>query len=190
MIEPAQFGVDDTAGYTYADFETYSSQGYLYHTRDWVDRFLARTPWSAAYRMRIQISTTSDWTTLDILDNGARNRPVWIRPERISASNTAIAAGLEAGDRLLLTQSLADAQAGKQVEMTWDVSVTPVPKSTAYDFILQIDRGNIGNTRVTIFNYLGETPIEVGSFEWDQVTSGRNSHPISIPFELLITPKP
>jgi hypothetical protein len=189
MIEPAQFGVDDTAGYTYADFETYSPEGYLYQTRDWVDRFLART-WPTAYRMRIQINTTSDWTTLDILDNGARNQPVWIRPERISASNTATAAGFEAGDRLLLSQSLEDAQAGKEVEMTWDVLVTPVPRSTPYDLILQIDRGNIGKTKVTLFNYLGETPTEVGSFEWEQVTFGRNSHQIAISFELLITPKP
>jgi hypothetical protein len=58
------------------------------------------------------------------------------------------------------------------------------------ELILQIDRGNIGITKVTVFNYLGETPVEVKRFEWDQVTTGRNSHQITIPFELLTTPQP
>ena len=189
MIEPPQFGVDDTIGYTYADFETYAPEGYLYHTRDWINRYLART-WPGAYRMRIQVTTTSDWTTLEMLDNGAWRRPVWIRPELVSASDSATAAQFEAGDRLLLTQSLADAQAGTEVEMTWDVMVTPGSKSTAYDLVLQIDRGDLGKTRVTIFNYMGETPLEVGHFEWDQVTSERNSHQIAIPLEVLTTPNP
>jgi hypothetical protein len=43
--------------------------------------------------------------------------------------------------------------------------------------ILQIDRGNIGKTQV-----------EVKTVEWDQVTSGRNSHQIAIPLGLLTTP--
>ena len=189
VIEPPQFGVNNGTGFTYADFETYSPTGYLYHTRDWIDRYMART-WPMPYRMRIEIVTTSDWTTLDILDNGARITPVWIRPELFSASDSAITTELEAGNRLLLTQSLADAQAGKEVQMTWDLMITPVPRSTPYDLILQIDRGDIGKTQVTLFNYLGETPIEVGRFEWDQVTSERNSHQIAIPLESLISPKP
>jgi hypothetical protein len=187
MIEPPQFSAHNRVGYTYADFDTYSPEGYLYHTRDWIDRYLART-WPTAYRMRIQVATTSDWTTLDLLDNGARIRPVWIRPERVSASDSATTAGFEAGDRLLLTQSLADANSGKEVEMTWDMLVTHA--STEYDLILQIDRGNLGKTRVIIFNFLDERPIKVGSFEWDQVTSERNSHQIAIPIELLTTPMP
>jgi hypothetical protein len=189
IIEPPQFGVKDGAGYTYADFEGYSPEGYLYHTRDWVDRYLART-WTSIYRMRIKIATTSDWTTIDILDNGARVKPVWIRPERISVSGSATTAELEAGEHFVLTQSLEDAQVGQEVEMTWDVTVTPVPSSTAYDLILQIGRGALGKTQVTIFNYLGETPVEVGSFEWDQITSESNSHQIAIPLELLTTPRP
>ena len=187
MIEPPQFGVDNDAAYIYSDFDTYSPEGYLYHTRDWIDRYLARTG-PTAYRMRIRVATTSDWTTLDILDNGRRIKPVWIRPERVSASEGATTAGFEAGDRLLLTQSLADANASKEVEMTWDVMLTHA--ATGYDLILQIDRGNIGKTRVTLYNYRGETPIEVGTFEWDQVTSERNSYQIVIPFELLITLNP
>ena len=72
--------------------------------------------------------------------------------------------------------------------MTWDVMLTQA--ATGQDLILQIDRGNIGKTQVTIFNYLGEAPIEVKSFEWDQITGGRNSHQVTIPMELLTGTNP
>ena len=184
MIEPPQFGVSDGNGYAYADFGTLPSEGYLTLTHNWIDKYLALT-WPSVYRARIRVRTTSDWTTLNVVNGGA-----WIRPERVSTSDSAITAGMEAGDRLLLTQSLADANAGKEAEMTLDVMLTPIPQSTPYDLILQIDRGNIGQTQVTIFNYLGEAPIEVKSFEWDQITGGRNSHQIKIPMELLTAANP
>jgi len=91
---------------------------------------------------------------------------------------------------LLLVQPLEDAKAGKEVQMTWDVMVTPVPQSTPYDLILQIDRGNIGKTTLTIYNYLGSTPIELKRFVSDQVTTGRNSVQVTIPFELLTSSTP
>lgn len=182
MIEPPQFGVSDGNGYTYADFGTLPADGYLTLTHEWIDKYIT-TIWPSTYRARIKISTTSDWTTLDIMDGGA-----WIRPERVTASDSATTAGMEAGDRLLLTQSLADATSGKEVEMTWDILLTNLVADQ--DFILQIDRGNIGKTQVTIYNYIGSTPVEVKTFEWDQVTTGRNSFQIMIPFELLTGPNP
>lgn len=182
MIEPPQFGASDGHAYSYADFGTLSPEGYLTLTHQWIDKYLAMT-WPATYRARIRVTTTSDWTTLNVVDGGA-----WIRPEQISASDTATTAGMEAGDRLLLTQSLADANAGKEVEMTWDVLLTNLVPGQ--NFILQIDRGNIGKTQVTIYNYLGETPIEVKRFEWDQITGSRNSHQITIPMELLTAANP
>jgi glycoprotein endo-alpha-1,2-mannosidase len=184
MIEPVQFGVEDGKGYTYANFGGLTPEGYLDLTGAWIEKYMAMS-WPSTYRTRIQVRTTSDWTTLNVVNGGA-----WIRPERISASDSATTAGFEAGDRLILTQSLADANAGKEVQMTWDVLVTPVSKSTKYDLILQIDRGNLGKTQVTLFNYLGEAPVEVKSFVWDQVTSGRNSHQVAIPLELLTTATP
>ena len=72
--------------------------------------------------------------------------------------------------------------------MTWDILLTNLVADQ--DFILQIDRGNIGKTQVTIYNYIGSTPVEVKTFEWDQVTTGRNSFQIMIPFELLTGPNP
>src|SRR5215207_9628030 len=187
MIEPAQFGIDDGAGYAYADFDTYSPEGYLYHTRDRVDRYLATT-WGKTHRMRIKIITTSDWTTLDILDNGARIRPVWIRPERVFATASATAAELEQGNRFSLTQTLADANIGKEVEMTWDVLLTDF--SPSYDLTLQIERGNIGKTQVILYNYTGSSPVEVKTLAWDQVTTDRNRYQVTIPSELLISSTP
>ena len=182
MIEPPQSGLSDGHGYGYADFGSLPAEGYLALTREWVDKFLARS-WPSAYRARIVITTTSDWTTLELVSGGA-----WIGPELVSASPSALTADMEAGDRFVLTQSLDDARAGSQVEMIWDVSLTNL--LSGQDLTLQIDRGNIGKTKVTIFNDLGETPIEVGSFQWDQVTSDRNSHQIAIPFELLVSQNP
>ena len=135
--------------------------------------------WSSGYRARIKIATTSDWTTLELLNNGA-----WIRPEHIQISPSATAAGLEQGDRFVLMQSLPDVSAGKQVEMTWDVLFTDL--APGEELALKIERGNIGTTRVTISNYTGANPVEVRSFEWDQVTTDRNSYQITIPAKLLI----
>jgi hypothetical protein len=56
------------------------------------------------------------------------------------------------------------------------------------DLTLQIDRGNIGKTQVTIYNAVGPVPIEVKTFEWDQVTTGRNSLQVTIPSDRLMNP--
>lgn len=182
MIEPPQSGASDGNGYTYADLGALPPEGYLTLTHNWIDKFLS-TSWPSTFRARLQMTTTSDWTTLNVVNGGA-----WIRPERVSATDSTTTAGMEAGDRFLLTQSLTDANRGKEVEMTWDVLLTGLVPGQ--DFILQIDRGNIGKTQVTIFNYLGETPIEITHFEWDQIIGGRNSHQITIPMELLTAANP
>jgi hypothetical protein len=181
-LEPPQFGLSDGNGYAYADFGSLTPEGYLALTRGWVDKYLA-IRWPTVYRARVVVRTTSDWTTLELVSGGA-----WIGVELVSASPSAVTADLESGDRFVLTQSLDDANAGNQVEMIWDVSLTGLV--SGQDLTLQIDRGNIGKTHVTICNFLGETPVTVESFEWDQVTGNRNSHQIAIPPELLTTPNP
>jgi hypothetical protein len=145
-----------------------------------VDKFLAMT-WQSSHRARIKVTTSSDWTTLAVLDGGA-----WIQSEQVSASPSATMAGIEAGDRFVLKQSLEDATAGKEVEMTWDVLLTDL--DSGQDLVLQIERGHFGKTEVVIYNYAGSEPLEVKTFEWDQITSGRNSYDITIPANLLIDP--
>jgi hypothetical protein len=178
IIEPPQFGIDDGAGYTYADFGSLPTEGYLDLTREWVNKFLAMT-WSTTHRARIKIMTTSDWTTLNVVSGGA-----WVQPEKIQVSPSTIKAGIEAGDRFVLTQSLENANAGNPVEMIWDVLLTDLVPGQ--DLVLQIDRGHRGLTQVVIYNYTGLEPVEVKTLEWDQLTTGRNPHQIVIPADLLI----
>ncbi len=73
VIEPPQFGVNDGNGYNYADFGALPADGYLTRTHDWTEKYLAMT-WSTTYRARIQVSTTSDWTTVNVVNGGS-----WIR---------------------------------------------------------------------------------------------------------------
>src|SRR5512138_1612242 len=180
MIEPLKVGASDGKGYNYPDFGTLPPEGYLDLTRDWINKYLSMK-WSTSYKARITIATTSDWTTLDVVSGGA-----WTRPERVSVSDSVTNAGQEAGDRFVLMQSQEDANAGKQVEMTWDVLLTDLVD--LQDLVLQIDRGNIGSTQVTIYNSEGSEPVEAGRFEWNQVTTDRNSFQIRIPFDELTNP--
>jgi hypothetical protein len=74
------------------------------------------------------------------------------------------------------------------VEMSWDVLLSDLV--AGQDLVLQIDRGNIGVTQVTIYNYTGETPVQVITFNWGGVTTNRNSRPIKIPATDLMKPAP
>jgi hypothetical protein len=87
MIEPIQPGASDGRSYSYPDFGTLPPEGYLKLTRDWIAKYLDMK-WNNTYRARIKITTTSDWTTLDVLSGGT-----WTRPERVSASDSATVAG-------------------------------------------------------------------------------------------------
>ena len=110
-----------------------------------------------------------------------------MHPELVSADTGIVQAGMEAGDHFLLSQSLADAESGKQVQMTWDVQFSGL--DPAGTLILEIDRGNLGATEVTIFNYLGDTPVAVKTFRWSGVTSGRNPLKVEIPASQLLNPQ-
>ena len=77
-------------------------------------------------------------------------------------------------------------------QISWDdlARCLSCPIETGQELILQIDCGNIGKAQVTVYNHIGSTPIEVQTFEWDQVTTDRNSHQISIPSALLMNLNP
>ena len=182
MIEPPAIGADNGRGYTYADFGALPPDGYLTLTRQWVDKFLATT-WPETYRARIQVKTTSDWATLNIMSGGT-----WLRPELVSTSADPANAFMEAGSRFSLLQPLADAENGKQVEMTWDLLLSGL--DPAGNLVLNIERGDLGETYVTIFNYLGDTPTAIKTYHWAGITSGRNSMQVTMPASALTTPAP
>jgi glycoprotein endo-alpha-1,2-mannosidase len=182
MIEPPAVGASDGKGYTYANFGSLPPDGYLTLTRDWITKYLGTT-WPSGYRARIEITTTSDWTTLNIVRGGA-----WIRPERISASDSVTAARMEVDNRFLLMQSLADAKAGNQVQMIWDVMLMDLIPGGV--LTLQIERGNLGVTQVTIYNDTGTVPKKIKTFKWGGITTDRNSLTVQIPSADLFTTFP
>lgn len=182
MIEPIVIGANDGQGYSYADFGALPPDGYLTLTRQWVDKFLATT-WPETYRTRIQITTTSDWTTLNLVSGGT-----WLRPDLVSSSPSPAYAGMESGGHFVLKQPLADAESGAQVQMTWDLLLTGL--GSAGNLVLNIERGNLGRTDVTIFNYLGATPKAIRTINWGGITSGRNSLQVTVPASALMTAAP
>jgi hypothetical protein len=56
--------------------------------------------------------------------------------------------------------------------------------------VLNIDRGSIGQTSVTIFNYLGDTPTAIQTIHWAGITTDRNSKQVTISASDLITTTP
>jgi glycoprotein endo-alpha-1,2-mannosidase len=183
QIEPPAVGIEIKPGQVYDDFGDLPPENYLSLTREWVDTFLA-SEWPEAHRVRIQVTTTSDWTTLNIVRGGS-----WLSPELISFSPGATFAGMEAGDRLALLQTVADAERGLQVQMTLDLLLSGL--ESAGELVLNIERGNIGETTVTVFTYQGDAPVVVEKFYWSGITgSGRNSRQVVIPVSTLITASP
>ncbi len=182
IIEPPATGKNDGHGYSYADFASLPPDGYLTLTHQWIDKFLkAAVP--ATAHARIAIKTTSDWTTLNILNGG-----YWVRPLLISADRAATRAGFESGDHLILTQSRDAANAGQDVQATWDIDLAGLAPGGTLS--LQIDRGNIGSTTVTVYNYVGSDPVSIGVFTWAGVTTGRNSHVIELLADKLLSSEP
>jgi glycoprotein endo-alpha-1,2-mannosidase len=178
MIEQAAEGKDDGRGSKYLDFGALGPGGYLALTRQWVEK-LAATPQAGTYHARIEVKTTSDWTTVALTKGGA-----WLQPELVDASGTATKAGFELGDNLILTQSPEDANKGVQVQMTWDVELAGLEPGGVLSF--QIDRGSIGATQLTVYRFTGGEPEPVGVFNWGGVTSGRNSDIVTLAADKII----
>ncbi len=182
QIEPVEAGRQSGQGYAYHDFGAMGADGYLALTRKWVEVFQSRS-WPEAYRVRITILTTSDWTTIGLVSGGT-----WLRFERVSASESAIDTVVDELGDLVLTQSFANANAGQTVEMVWDLVITDLDPTGNVAF--EIDRGNLGATRLTISNYLGTTPVELKTFIWGGITSGRNSRRVELPAQSLMSGAP
>ena len=173
QIEPAAAAAANDRGYTYEDYGPLPPEGYLDLTRQWVDRFLAKT-WPESHLVRFRVVTSSDWTTFGLVD-GAR----WLRPSVVSASAEASYAGPE-GARFLLTQPLARAEAGKKVEMIVEILLTGTEGSDL--LVFEIERGHVGSTTVELASYRGTKPVVVASFVWDGIAPGeRNAHRFQVP---------
>jgi len=173
QIEPAAAGAKTGGGHTYADYGKLPPDGYLALTRQWVDRFVAKT-WPAVYRIRFRVVTSSDWTTFGLVGGAT-----WLRPSVVSASAEASYAGPD-GARFLLTQSLARANTGKTVEMIVDILLTGTEKGKP--LVFEIERGHLGSTKVELSSYRGTKSVVVATFVWDGIAPGeRNAHQFEVP---------
>jgi hypothetical protein len=182
QIEPAEVGATNGLGYTYTSYDPQPPEGYLTLTHQLGEQFLADA-WPATYRARIRITTTSDWTTFALI-SGA----VWIRPSLVSVSGETTDAWLD-GDRFILTQPLARAEAGEKVETIMDVLLTDVEDEATLTF--QIERGHLGSTQVELSNYLEAEPATIETAVWSGINPGEhNEYSFQIPIALLTISSP
>jgi hypothetical protein len=182
QIEPAAAGATNGRGYTYEDYDALPPEGYLTLTRQWVDRF-HRTTWPATTRIRVRLVTTSDWTTLELVDGA-----IWLRPGLVSASAEALDAWLD-GARFILTQPLARAEAGGTVEMIVDILLSGAQAGGT--LVFEIERGHLGSTQVELSKHRQGGPVVVESFAWGGINPGaRNVATFQVPAAALLNPAP
>jgi len=174
QIEPAAESADNGMGYTYKDYIPLQPEGYLDKTRQWVEQFQNRD-WPINCPLKIQMTTSSDWTTFGLISGGG-----WLRPEIVSASPEATYAGVE-GDYFLLLQPLARAQDGGEVEMAIKVDFVLSDSNGLLKFY--IERGHIGSTQIIIMDSQERT---LKSIEWNGINPDpRNTLTIDIPASRL-----
>jgi len=115
------------------------------------------------YRVRIEYSTTSDWSTLEIENPehilSLRRMGLRGNPARASAQP----------ERLSLNQPLADAQAGQEVGITVDYALEPAALVEPWRFVLKKGalKGSVvrvlhGNRLIREVNHTGAVPGDPG----------------------------
>jgi hypothetical protein len=182
QIEPAAVGATNGSQHTYKDYGALPPEGYLALTRQWVERF-AETAWPETVRVRVRLATTSDWTVFSLVDGAA-----WLRPDLVLVSAEVTEARVE-GDSLILSQSLARAEAGGAVEMIVDLLLTVAEDGAT--LVFEIERGHLGSTQVELANYSLDEPVVVETFVWGGINPGeRNAITVQIPAAELLTPAP
>jgi glycoprotein endo-alpha-1,2-mannosidase len=182
QIEPAAEGASNGSGYTYADFRPLPPDGYLTLTREWVDRFLTMT-WPAAEGIHIRLTTTSDWTTFDLVEGAS-----WLRPSVVAASAEAEFSGMDGG-HLRLAQPIDRAEAGGMVEMTMDILL--VGWESGGSLVFEIGRGHLGYTKVELSKFSGSEAVIVKTVTWAGINPGaRNALTVTVPVDELLPVHP
>jgi hypothetical protein len=122
---------------------------------------------SPSYRIRIRVSTTSDWTSVRMTAGGTLHDI-----NVTSSSEEALSAGLE-GETILLSQSLDRAKGGKRVELVVEAFLSNLEQSKS--LIFEIGRGHIGTTRVELSSYSKDAPTVVATLTWDGIQTGEKN---------------
>jgi hypothetical protein len=133
--------------------------------------------------MRFRVVTSSDWTTLGLVDGGT-----WLRPAVVSASPEAKFAGAS-GARFELTQPLARAEAGGTVEMVVEILLTGIEGGEP--LVFEIGRGHLGSTTVELAKGFGAGAAVIASQVWDGIVPGElNALQFPVPAASLVEPAP
>jgi hypothetical protein len=127
------------------------------------------------YRIRIQITTTSDWAILTLNSGGLLDNPglVSVSPEAINLGAN--------GNRFSIGQPIARANSGSSVELVVDAYLTALQAGELLQFV--IESGAIGSTTVKLFNYLQDSPIEVSTLVLNETNKMFN-----VPAEKFLSP--
>jgi hypothetical protein len=132
---------------------------------------------TAFYRLRIELITSSDWTTLELLnpDNVLTIRQMntqWAP----SGSATEFAT-------LSLSQPLSAAETSTRIAMTADYAITPQALEQPLNFLLQ--KGALNSSKVRIYNLVGDTVsllLEVDHQE--PVANNPDTNPLAFSLDL------
>jgi len=128
-------------------------------------------------RIRLKITTTSDWTTITLSGIQFKN----IQIESASPGVAGASADLNL-NQLVLTQPLQQASAGQSVDMTADLFPTELGTLT---LVITIGRGNIGATTIELFILNGSDVTPVKTLQWSGITSGENLKSFEVPISLV-----
>lgn len=129
-----------------------------------------------SYRIRVQITTSSDWTTLDLKSGGRLDNY-----ELVSVSLDATDPVVVRNNHFLLTQLIERAEAGFRVELVVDMSLSGLQPGVPLQFLLE--KGAIGSTTVNLFKILDETPILVKT-----MIQNDESKTYDVPAEIFTSP--
>ena len=128
-------------------------------------------------RIRLKITTTSDWTTVTL--SGMQFKNIQIESASSEAAQTSADLNL---NQLVLTQSLEGANAGQSVEMTADLFPTELENTT---LVVTIGRGNIGSTTIELFTVSGSGATPVTTLQWSEITGGENLKSFEVPISFV-----
>ena len=110
---------------------------------------------AGTHRLRIQMTTSSDWATLNLTSGGTL-----ANPELVSVSPEAVNLGAS-GNHFSIGQALARANAGASVELVVEVALSALQAGAPLQFV--IESGAIGSTTIKLFHYLDNSPVEVNT---------------------------
>ncbi|HEY60838.1 MAG TPA: hypothetical protein G4N92_09195 [Anaerolineae bacterium] len=131
--------------------------------------------------LQIHITTTSDWTTLGLVEGGSiKNHTV------LSADHDASLAEFEQG-LFRLMQPIEQANAEQSVELVADISIAK--DTSGSDLIFEINRGHMGETTVEISKFSGNELKAGKTFSWQGIQpSGENVKQFTIPAAQQLEP--